>query len=58
MFFVAGKPYQGVVWTRADEGAELLVSLENQDGSETLPEECLTVQGDVVSLFFEWMGHR
>jgi hypothetical protein len=44
MHFVGGKPYEGVVWARADAPADLFVALENQDGSQQLAEERLSIK--------------
>ena len=45
MNFVAGKPYEGYLWIRADEPAEVLVAAESGDGDRTLAEAMLTVRG-------------
>jgi DUF1680 family protein len=44
MHFVEGKPYEGVLWARADAAVELIVALQNKDGSQTLAEERLAIQ--------------
>lgn len=45
MNFFAGKPYEGLVWVRADRPTKLYVSLENHDGTVVLAETPLGVQG-------------
>jgi hypothetical protein len=44
MHFVEGKPYEGVLWARAETSVELFVALENPDGSQQLAEERLSVK--------------
>ena len=43
MSFVADKPYEGVLWARADKPTKVWVSIESQDGSKVLAEKELTV---------------
>jgi alpha-L-arabinofuranosidase len=45
MSFVAGKPYEGYLWIRADAPAEVHVAAESGDGARTLAEAVLTVRG-------------
>jgi hypothetical protein len=45
MHFVERKPYEGVLWVRAEAAAELYVALESRDGSQQLAEKRLSVQG-------------
>ena len=45
MSFVAGKPYEGYLWIRADEPAEVHVAAESRDGARVHAEALLTVQG-------------
>jgi DUF1680 family protein len=53
MHFAEGKPYEGVLWARAAAPVELLVALENKDGSQTLAEERLAIKpGDWRRLSF------
>ena len=53
MHFAEGKPYEGVLWARADAPVEMLVALENKDGSQTLAEERLAIKpGDWRRLSF------
>jgi hypothetical protein len=51
MAFVAGKPYEGYLWMRADEPAEVHVAAESGDGARTLAEAVLSVRGP------EWKRH-
>ncbi len=51
MSFVAGKPYEGYLWIRADEPEEVHVAAEGRDGNRTLAEAVLTVQGT------QWKRH-
>ena len=44
MSFVKGKPYEGLLWARAESSVELFVALENEDGSQTLAEKRLLVK--------------
>ena len=44
MNFAADKPYEGVLWARADAPVELFAALENKDGSQSLAETRLTVR--------------
>ena len=46
MSFVAGKPYEGYVWLRAEKPTILFAALESGDGSETHAEQSLKVAGD------------
>ena len=43
MNFVAGKPYEGYVWVRAEKPATLFASLESRDGSRSYAEATLAV---------------
>ncbi|MDQ3440511.1 MAG: hypothetical protein M3478_09200, partial [Planctomycetota bacterium] len=43
MNFVAGKPYEGYLWLRADEPVEVHVALESADGSRVYGETPLAV---------------
>jgi len=53
MYFVEGKPYEGVVWARSEAPADLFVALENEDGSQALAEKRLSVTtGDWQRLTF------
>ena len=53
MHFVAGKPYEGVVWARAEKSAEVWAALESADGAAVLTETPLRVQaGDWQRLEF------
>jgi hypothetical protein len=53
MYFVEGKPYEGILCARADSPVELFVTLENNDGSSSLAEERLSVKpGDWRRLTF------
>ena len=45
MNFIAGKPYEGYLWVRADRPAEVHVAAESGDGARTLAEVALNVQG-------------
>jgi alpha-L-arabinofuranosidase len=44
MNFVAGKPYEGYLWVRADRPTQVYVAAESGDGSRTLAEAVLTVR--------------
>ena len=53
MSFVEGKPYEGVIWARAESPAELFVTLDNRDGSQSLAETRLALKpGDWQRLTF------
>jgi hypothetical protein len=53
MQFIEGKDYQGVVWARAAKPVNLLVALENQNGSQRWAEKLLSVKnGDWQLLTF------
>jgi len=53
MSFAADKPYEGVLWVRAEAPAAVCVALENGDGTQTLAEERLAVTaGDWQRLSF------
>jgi hypothetical protein len=53
MSFVEGKPYEGVLWARAEAQTDLFVALENKDGSQSLAEQRLSVAaGDWQRLTF------
>ena len=43
MNFVAGKPYEGILWPRAEKPATLFASLESRDGSHVYAEQPLSV---------------
>ncbi len=43
MSFVAGKPYEGVLWARSEQPSELYVALEAADGSRVYAEQRLVV---------------
>jgi alpha-L-arabinofuranosidase len=43
MAFVAGKPYEGFLWARADKDAELVLTLENGNGQVTFAKQRLKV---------------
>lgn len=45
LHFVAGQPYEGYVWARADAPAELSVALESRDGAKTYATARLSVAG-------------
>jgi hypothetical protein len=45
MSFVAGKPYEGYLWIRADEPAEVHVAAESRDGARTHAEAVLRAEG-------------
>jgi alpha-L-arabinofuranosidase len=45
MHFVGGKPYEGYVWLRSREAAEVWVALESGDGADGLAEARLDVAG-------------
>ena len=46
MRFVAGKPYEGYVWARAEKPVTLLAALESRDGSRCYAEAPLAVAGN------------
>lgn len=53
MHFVGGKPYEGILWARAEEPVELFVSLECKEGQRVLAETRLSVKaGDWQRLTF------
>jgi hypothetical protein len=53
MNFVAGKPYEGYVWVRAEKPTELFVALESRDGSRNYADVSLNVSpGDWRRLDF------
>ena len=43
MNFVAGKPYEGYVWVRAEKPTTLFAALESRDGSQVYAETPLAV---------------
>lgn len=43
--FAAGKPYEGYLWIRADQPAEVRIAAESGDGSRTFGEAVLKVAG-------------
>ncbi len=43
MNFVAGKPYEGCVWVRAEKPATLFAALESRDGSQVYAEAPLAI---------------
>lgn len=45
MHFEAGKPYEGALWIRADEPATVRVAAESGDGTTTVAEATLAVDG-------------
>ena len=45
MSFVAGKPYEGYLWIRADAPAEVHVAAESGDGTRTHAKAVLTIRG-------------
>jgi hypothetical protein len=45
MNFVAGKPYEGYLWIRADEPAEVHVAAESRDGARTHAGAVLRAEG-------------
>jgi alpha-L-arabinofuranosidase len=45
MAFVAGKPYEGYVWMRAEQPAEVHVTADSCDGLQTYAETILDVRG-------------
>ena len=45
MNVVAGKPYEGCVWVRADKATTLVATLESGDGSKDYAEQSLSVSG-------------
>ena len=49
MNFVAGKPYEGYVWARAEKPATLFAALESRDGSRVYAETALTVGPPVAA---------
>ena len=46
MNFVAGKPYEGRVWVRAEKPTTLFAALESRDGAQVYAEAPLAVAGD------------
>ncbi len=50
--FVAGKPYEGYVWMRADEPAEVHIAAESGDGSREYAETTIDVRGT------DWKRHE
>jgi len=46
MSFVAGKPYEGYVWARAEKGTELVAALESRDGWQIYARARLVVQSN------------
>ena len=46
MSFVAGKPYEGVLWARGEQPCELYVALEARHGSRVYAQERLNVAAD------------
>ncbi|MGO9109934.1 MAG: family 16 glycoside hydrolase [Thermoguttaceae bacterium] len=46
MSFVAGKPYEGYVWVRAEKPTTLFAALESRDGSQVYAEARLAVKGN------------
>ncbi len=53
MCFAEGRPYEGVLWARAEAQTDLFVALENKDGSQSLAEQGLSVSaGDWQRLTF------
>ena len=53
MYFVAGKPYDGYVWARAEHPTDLVVALESADGEKTCAQSPLHVkEGDWQKLDF------
>ncbi len=46
MNFVAGKPYEGSVWVRAEKPASLFVALESRDGSQVYAESRIEVKSN------------
>lgn len=43
MYFVGGRPYEGVLWARTEKASDLFVTLQNRDGSRTVATSKLTV---------------
>ena len=43
MGFVANKPYEGILWAKAQTSTELFVSLESQDGTKRYAETKVTI---------------
>ncbi len=43
---VAGKPYEGYVWARADRPTALSLALENRDGAKVFAESAVAVRGE------------
>src|SRR5262249_31002564 len=43
--FVAGKPYEGYLWARAEKPVELVVALESRDGRKPYAQAALPVAG-------------
>lgn len=52
MNFVAGKPYEGSLWVRADGPVQVFIAAENGDGSRVHAEAVLAVEGN------EWKRHE
>ncbi|MGA2255785.1 MAG: family 16 glycoside hydrolase, partial [Thermoguttaceae bacterium] len=46
MDFVAGKPYEGYVWVRAEQPTTLFAALESREGSQVYAETTLAVAGN------------
>jgi alpha-L-arabinofuranosidase len=46
MNFVAGQPYEGCLWARAEKRTEVVVALESRDGARVYAETSLTVDGE------------
>jgi hypothetical protein len=46
MKFVAGQPYEGYVWVRAEQPATVVAALESRDGSRCYAETSLKVTGN------------
>jgi len=46
MCFVAGKPYEGCLWVRAGQPAELFVALESRDGTKAYAESRLAARSN------------
>ncbi|MBS0261405.1 MAG: DUF1080 domain-containing protein [Planctomycetes bacterium] len=52
--FVAGRPYEGHLWVRADEAVEVTVGLESRDGTRRYAENRLAVKpGEWQKLTFQ-----
>jgi hypothetical protein len=53
MHFVQGKPYEGVLWARAEKPVDIFVSIESKDGQEVAVQKQLSVkEGDWRRLAF------